>query len=89
MDKSIRGILAVCLAIVLILLPFANKVNAGVPTMYENEEENQKLDTAKSTEELDIDKLLGPDVDFPFRPENHRDNSNPIGRIGPIIDANL
>ena len=31
-----------------------------------------------------LDALLGPDVNYPFRPENHRDNSGPVTRIGPL-----
>ena len=89
MDKSIRVILAVCLGLVLVLLLCANKVNADDATIYENEEEKQQLDSLQSIEKSDIDDLLGPDLDFPFRPENHRDNSNPIGRIGPMNDPNL
>ncbi len=36
-----------------------------------------------------IDDLLGPDINFPFDPANHRDGSNPIKRIGKISDDNL
>ncbi|WP_320667504.1 hypothetical protein [Prochlorococcus sp. MIT 1307] len=89
MDKFIRGTLAVCLGLVLILQLCANTVNAATPIMYEGEEEKQQLEIPQGSEKINIDDLLGPEVDFPFRPENHRDNSNPIGRIGPINDANL
>ena len=36
-----------------------------------------------------IDDLLGPDINFPFDPANHRDGSNPIKRIGKISEDNL
>ena len=62
---------------------------AGYPSMYENKEYKSELHNQKSQEEIKMDQLLGPDLDFPFRPENHRDNSNPIGRIGSISDENL
>mgnify|MGYP001450771712 CR=1 FL=1 len=44
-------------------------------------------DVDRNQESLDaqnIDDLLGPDTNFPFDPANHRDNSNPIKRIGKI-----
>tara|TARA_B100000700_G_C14574070_1_gene636980 strand:- start:384 stop:644 length:261 start_codon:yes stop_codon:yes gene_type:complete len=47
-------------------------------------ERNQNSIASKS-----IDDLLGPDIDFPFDPANHRDGSNPIKRIGKISDDNL
>ncbi len=63
------------------------KVEAGFPLMYESQEEKIQIETSKSKEEIAMDNLLGPDIDFPFRPENHRDNSNPIGRIDPLIQG--
>tara|TARA_B100000700_G_scaffold240528_1_gene267452 strand:- start:123 stop:317 length:195 start_codon:yes stop_codon:yes gene_type:complete len=38
----------------------------------------------KKAEVKSIDELLGPEDNFPFLPDNHRDGSNPIGRIGKI-----
>ena len=46
-------------------------------------ESNQKLMDSKS-----IDDLLGPDLNFPFNPANHRNGSNPIKRIGKISYEN-
>ncbi len=43
----------------------------------------------KTMDTKSIDDLLGPDVNFPFDPANHRDSSNPIKRIGKISDDNL
>tara|TARA_B100000700_G_scaffold222590_1_gene245336 strand:+ start:760 stop:1014 length:255 start_codon:yes stop_codon:yes gene_type:complete len=42
-----------------------------------------------SMDSKSIDDLLGPDINFPFDPANHRDGSNPIKRIGKISDNNL
>jgi len=42
-----------------------------------------------SMDSKSIDDLLGPDVNFPFDPANHRDASNPIKRIGKINNDNL
>jgi len=42
-----------------------------------------------SMDSKSIDDLLGPDINFPFDPANHRDGSNPIKRIGKISDDNL
>ena len=42
-----------------------------------------------SMDSKNIDDLLGPDMNFPFDPANHRDGSNPIKRIGIISDDNL
>ena len=42
-----------------------------------------------SMDSKSIDDLLGPDMNFPFDPANHRDGSNPIKRIGKISDDNL
>ena len=42
------------------------------------------LNAQKNEKSIDINKLLGPEDNFPFLPENHRDNSNPIARIGSI-----
>ena len=47
-------------------------------------EKNQNSIDTKS-----VDDLLGPDMNFPFDPANHRDGSNPIKRIGKISDDNL
>ena len=41
-------------------------------------------DYQKSMKSKSIDDLLGPDINFPFDPANHRDSSNPIKRIGKI-----
>ena len=38
-------------------------------------------DKEVKTVPLSIDELLGPEDMFPFLPENHRDNSSPVGGI--------
>ena len=51
-----------------------------------NQRINQEKEIQKPREELIINELLGPEDNFPFLPENHRDSSNPIKRIGKITD---
>tara|TARA_Y100001968_G_scaffold278061_1_gene273213 strand:+ start:348 stop:605 length:258 start_codon:yes stop_codon:yes gene_type:complete len=47
-------------------------------------EKDQKIDISKQ-DEKNLDQIFGPDLNFPFRPENHRDNSSPVKRINPIV----
>ena len=52
-----------------------------------NYEINKKDESSNlKTNENDLDSLIGPEPNFPFLPDNHRDNSNPIKRIGKIND---
>ncbi len=55
--------------------------------MYEKDL-NIEIDTENTKNQSSIDQLLGPEDNFPFLPDNHRDNSNPIGRIGRIRSSN-
>ena len=76
--------LAFYLGLFLVLLPFASTSNAEgmniedlltpeVPSINEKIEANQKLEK-KTKDEMNIDELLGPKDNFPFRPDNHRDS---------------
>ena len=84
MSNSIRGILGVCLGLILAFFLHFDSADARLLSAYEYDNYKPKVDAIKSNEEKVLDDLLGPDVDFPFRPENHRDNSNPIAGIDPI-----
>ena len=83
MNKKIGCVLVFLLSLSLsfLIIPFSTK--ADFSSIYEDIEE-QKRGVTKTNEEIAIDELLGPEENFPFLPENHRDNSNPIGRIGSI-----
>ena len=75
-----------CISLLVVIFSCLNSVEAH-PIFITNDvdfENNQKLIDLKS-----IDDLLGPDINFPFDPANHRDGSNPIKRIGKIRDDNL
>ena len=67
--------------IFLIFLPIPNIAQA-INT------DQQKIDNQTVMDKKSIDNLLGPDINFPFDPSNHRDSSNPIKRIGPISEEN-
>ena len=69
----------------MIFLQFSIPVKAGFPSMYETDD-NEQIAAEKTKKEIELERLLGPEDNFPFLPDNHRDSSNPIGRIGKITD---
>tara|TARA_Y100001968_G_scaffold251771_1_gene237029 strand:- start:11509 stop:11769 length:261 start_codon:yes stop_codon:yes gene_type:complete len=81
MIKKIRLPFIVLLGIILIFLTIPLQSQAEFSSMDEKE---VTINIQEPNKDLDIDKILGPEENFPFLPENHRDNSNPIGRIGSI-----
>ena len=85
MNQALRRVIAACLALFIILPTFANTAQAEPTSLASNNEDNQKIDNYNSKDEPSIDDLLGPEDNFPFLTENHRDNSNPIARIGKIL----
>ena len=77
-------LLAFCLCVFLVLMPFLNTVKAEkintddllipeIPSKNDKTVRNQQLDQ-KLKEEKDIDNLLGPIDIFPFLADNHRDS---------------
>ena len=68
----------------LILLILGGPAQSGILSVANNNEVNQRIEDYSSKNEDNLDLLFGPDINFPFRPENHRDNSSPVARIGSI-----
>ena len=66
----------------LFLSPF-NKITEASSLLIK---EDEKMVNANKHDEKILDELLGPDVNFPFRPESHYDNSGPVKRIGAVLD---
>ncbi len=76
--------------VLLLLLTLSiNSVSSEQITQETSHNKSQRHEQTKLVEETSIDLLLGPEDNFPFRPENHRDNSSPIARIGSISDKNI
>ena len=84
MVKKTTKFFELFLLVCFIFLNIAESVQAGFPSMYEKDLTDQQRSLNDSDKKRNIDELLGPEENFPFLPENHRDNSNPIGRIGSI-----
>ena len=78
----LRFLLPICVGLFLFCFGISNEVEAIV-------NDNQLNIEQKTIEDINLDKLLGEDINFPFDPANHRDGSNPIKRIGSIRDENL
>tara|TARA_B100001250_G_C19142941_1_gene504649 strand:+ start:237 stop:509 length:273 start_codon:yes stop_codon:yes gene_type:complete len=89
MNTLTKTTLAFFFGLALIMFYFSEAVQADFDSIYSEKSYNQNLGTQNNSKDIDIDDLLGSDLDFPFRSENHRDNSNPIGRIAPISKNNV
>ncbi len=61
------------LSLTLSLISFVSSVNALLPSVRENMD-NQKIENEKDRDQSSIDDLLGPKDKFPFLPDNHRDS---------------
>ena len=87
MEKHLRALCKACLCIFIVLAPFANGSQVAskmTPSIFD---ESSDIRIKAINQEKSIDDLVGPELNFPFRPENHRDNSSPMARIG-IIRTN-
>ena len=82
MYKLFYSITIFYLLLLLIIFSFTKTAEAASILV---SDDIQSFDNEKFTEEK-LDDLLGPDVNFPFRPENHRDKSSPVARIAPVND---
>tara|TARA_Y100001968_G_C19093550_1_gene588913 strand:+ start:28 stop:285 length:258 start_codon:yes stop_codon:yes gene_type:complete len=82
MNKIIRKVIACCIGLSCVLLLFVPTVQA---TKTLKNKEPEKVDKNKQIQ-TNLDEIFGPDLNFPFRPESHRDNSSPISRITPEIE---
>ena len=83
MNGLIKVIFAFCFVWTLTFSPLSNQAIAGFPSMVDKIE-NQTIGIEEESLNNGFDELLGPEDNFPFLPDNHRDGSNPIGRIGKI-----
>tara|TARA_Y100001968_G_scaffold62140_1_gene52948 strand:+ start:2620 stop:2883 length:264 start_codon:yes stop_codon:yes gene_type:complete len=86
MNKDIKIILSIAIGLMIILFPTGAHVNGEI-TKINEKEFNLNKDILEKKKELSVNELLGPEDNFPFLPENHRDSSSPIGRIGKITDV--
>ena len=85
MKKFIRLFFGFSFLIIFSFFSFLNTAQSANSSINEQEESFQR-DCSASKEEINLDDLLGPEDNFPFLPDNHRDGSNPIARIGRIGD---
>ncbi len=70
-----RFLLALSLGLLLLFMPSGQSINAEVPLNNEKAETKANPDSPMMTKrEIDIDNLLGPEPNFPFLPDNHRDS---------------
>ncbi|WP_320664607.1 hypothetical protein [Prochlorococcus sp. MIT 1223] len=86
MKKIKRTFFTFCLVLFIFLQIIPDNVQAGYLPFDEINEAQSKL-SYKNTKEKNLDEILGPEDNFPFLPDNHRDSSNPIGRIGKITEV--
>tara|TARA_Y100001968_G_C19234252_1_gene656046 strand:- start:395 stop:655 length:261 start_codon:yes stop_codon:yes gene_type:complete len=84
MNNKIKKFTAHFIVLMFTFLINPASTQAGFPSMYEKGKEMTNV--PKSNQDIDIENLLGPEENFPFLPDNHHDNSNPIGRIGEITE---
>ena len=49
-------------------------IHPEITYMNDQAETNQRIDNEETMSSKDIDELLGPDINFPFLPDNHRDS---------------
>ncbi len=61
------------LSLCLLSQPFLSAVNEK-DTPMRNKESNQKVESQRVREQVNIDELLGPKDIYPFLPDNHRDS---------------
>ena len=78
-------ILSICFSLFVYLLSLPSELQATYTLRYPTESHQPIKEKDIGTDKT-IDELLGPKDNFPFLPDNHRDSSNPIGRIGKIAD---
>ena len=65
---------------------FSADAQSILTSMEISDVDSKKIENQILVDETNIDEIFGPEQDFPFLPDNHRDNSSPIGRIGKISD---
>ena len=82
MPKILKILMSLCL---IIFLFFSASNRTAEASSLLKKEDNKNVAT-KTYDEKMLDELLGPEVNFPFRPESHYDNSGPVKRISPFLD---
>ncbi len=82
--STIKALFSLYIGIILLLQPFNEATPTESTSLSNNNEEDLSKGLERRIEHKSIDELLGPEDNFPFLPDNHRDGSNPIGRIGKI-----
>tara|TARA_Y100001968_G_scaffold58696_1_gene49775 strand:+ start:1254 stop:1544 length:291 start_codon:yes stop_codon:yes gene_type:complete len=83
----IKRISKIFISITLGLLVLIKTPNEIIATDFSSSSYKEKVTEKNLSEESQnkiIDELLGPEDNFPFLPDNHRDGGNPITRIGKI-----
>ena len=82
MIKFTKEMLIIYFVSLFVMLPFTRGALAIVPS---TKQEVQKPLVKKAPND-NLDNIFGPDLNFPFRPENHRNSSSPVKRIISISD---
>ena len=83
MNQSINKIIFTSLGIFLSILTFLNTYQISTKSINE-QTYNNYLQEEKAQRNLEL--LLGPDINFPFRPENHKKKKGSVTRIVPSTD---
>ena len=66
-------LLSFFLVLCLLSQPFFSTVNEKVTPMTDKEN-NQRIESQKGRDQVNIEELLGPKDIYPFLPDNHRDS---------------
>ena len=86
MKSFLKACFGLCISLYLVIYFCFDSVDAQ--QMFFSTDVDIEINSS-SIDKKRIDDLLGPDINFPFDPANHRDGSNPIKRIGKISEDNL
>ena len=82
MSSTFPMLLACLIFLLSTFLPLLTSANASEIFFISHVQEEK---TENNFEE-NPDKILGPDVNFPFRPENHKNNSRAVSRLETKLD---
>ncbi len=74
MNKSLSKAIALLLGWLLALMFLGNPAHAEKTLVKSPNKEKEKIDNKNATPEVSLENLLGPEDNFPFLPDNHRDS---------------
>ena len=83
MKRISKTLISITLGL-LVLVKTSDEIIATDFSSTSNKEKITEKNLVEESQSKIIDELLGPEDNFPFLPDNHRDGGNPIKRIGKI-----